>query len=334
MDERPLNATKPPNQRRVPADRATTAPTGWLTGGLAFLFGTAAVLSIAAFGGRWIWQLDLLTHFRLHYVAVLGIGAAALLFTNHRWATVLVAGALVVNVVAVAPLFIPAGGDSPHGASLRVLSFNVKGFATDPEPVLEFLRATDAEVVFLHEANIEWEEHLDDAGLPFQLAFPRREGSIFGTAVLYRSAVDARGLVLGPDQRVAIEVTLDHDGTRVKLLGIHAYAPVSKFYSDTRDRQFSDVEAWAQNAGMPAIVVGDFNATQWSHAFPDDGLLNTARGEGFQPTWPASLEPLGIPIDNAVVTKEWVTVRRWLGPDLGSDHYPLFLDLALKFDGS
>lgn len=328
MDERPLTAS---NTRTA---RETTA-WNWLISGVVLVFGTVALVSMASFGGRWVWQLDLLANFRLHYVAVLGLGGAALIFTKRRWATGLVVLALVVNVVAVAPLFLPAAGANvSHGSTLRILSFNVKGFATDPDPVLEFLESTDAEVVFLHEATVDWEDHLSDADLPFQLAFPRRDGSIFGTAVLYRSATEARGLVLGPDQRVAVEVTLNHDGRQVKLLGIHAYAPVSKFYSEVRDQQFADVERWAANAGAPAVVVGDFNATLWSHAFPDDGVVNTARGQGYQASWPAALEPLGIPIDNAVVTDDWSTLRRWLGPNLGSDHYPLFLDVALKSTGS
>lgn len=324
MDERTLTALESAQEPRPNV-------VGWLTSLLALVFGGAAVLSIASFAGRWVWQLDLLANFRLHYVAVLGLGGAALILTKRRLATILVVLALALNVVAVAPLFLPAAGSGvEHGSTLRILSFNVKGFATDPEPVLEFLRSTDAEVVFLHEATVEWEDHLGDADLPFQLHFPRRQGSIFGTAVLYRSAISSRGLVLGPDQRVAIEVTLELDGQPIKLLGIHAYAPVSKFYADIRNQQFADVERWAANAGVPAVIVGDFNATQWSYAFPDDGVVNTARGHGYQATWPARLEPLAIPIDNAVVTDEWMTLRRWLGPNFGSDHYPLFLDLALK----
>ena len=304
---------------------------GALTSGvLAFVFGAVALVSLASFAGRWVWQLDLLTHFRMQYVAFLALGSAVLVFTERRAATAFVVLGLAVNSILVVPLFLPGGGeDGSHGTPLRLLSFNVKGFATDPEPVLEFLRDTDADVVFLHEANVDWEDYLAEGEVPFELSFPRREGSIFGTAVLTRQADEVRGLVLGPDQRVAVEVTLTHEGTPVQILGIHAYAPVSKYYSDIRDRQFGDVERWATAAEGPAIVIGDFNATRWSHAFPSSGVVDTAESRGFQASWPAGLEPFAIPIDHAVVTEEWVTVRRWLGPDLGSDHYPLFLDVAL-----
>ena len=312
-------------------NRSVTPKQSLFSGAMAFVFSAVAFVSLASLAGRWVWQLDLLTHFRMQYVAILAVGAALLVVTRRRVAIGFVLVSLLLNAVLVAPLFLPSPDrDLRHGEPLRILSFNVKGFATDPEPVLEFLRATDAEVVFLHEANVNWEEYLADGEVPFQLAFPRREGSIFGTAVLYRTAEDVRGLVLGSDQRVVVEVTLIHEGREIKLLGIHAYAPVSRHFSETRDEQFGDVEEWARNAGTPAVVVGDFNATRWSHAFPREGLVDTARGLGFEGSWPAGLEPLSIPIDQAVTTPDWVTIRRWLGPDLGSDHYPLFLDIALK----
>ncbi len=316
--------------------RRPSGSIGTLTSGvLAFSFSAISLVSLASFAGLWIWQLDLLAHFRLQYVVLLSVGSAALVFTRRKVATGFVILGLLVNTALIVPLFLPTtpddvSDDLSHGKPLRILSFNVKGFATDPEPVLEFLRRTDAELVFLHEANVDWEDYLAEGEVPFELTFPRREGSIFGTAVLSRRADAVRGLVLGPDQRVAVEVTLTHDDTQVQILGIHAYAPVSKYYSDIRDRQFADVERWAQASPGPAIVIGDFNATSWSHAFPSDGLTDTAWGNGFQATWPAGFEPFAIPIDHAVITSEWVTLRRWLGPDLGSDHYPLFIDVALR----
>ena len=84
----------------------------------------------------------------------------------------------------------------------------------------------------------------------------------------------------------------------------------------------------------PLVAVGDFNSTAWSPYFSD--LLNQTRlhdarlGFGLQPTWPTRQILLRIPIDHALVSEE-VTVHDFrAGPDVGSDHFPVILDLSFE----
>ena len=80
-------------------------------------------------------------------------------------------------------------------------------------------------------------------------------------------------------------------------------------------------------------MVGDFNASTWSRGFGlvtrDAGLVNSQRGFGVQPSWPADYPLFGIPIDHMVHSTELTTVDRRLGENLGSDHYSLFVTVGL-----
>jgi len=50
---------------------------------------------------------------------------------------------------------------------------------------------------------------------------------------------------------------------------------------------------------------------------------------GMQPTWPTFSPLLEIPLDHLLHTKDVTIVNREIGVDVGSDHYPLIVDLVL-----
>jgi endonuclease/exonuclease/phosphatase (EEP) superfamily protein YafD len=120
----------------------------------------------------------------------------------------------------------------------------------------------------------------------------------------------------------------------VALLSSHPLAPSTETRSLLRDAQLRFAAEWAAGQTLPALVVGDLNATRWSHAFGRltsiGGLSNSEDGFGFQPTFPATASILlRVPIDHLLHSDEWVVVDRRLGPAMGSDHFPLVVDLVL-----
>ncbi len=82
---------------------------------------------------------------------------------------------------------------------------------------------------------------------------------------------------------------------------------------------------------MPVLVVGDLNATPWSHGLQllRDGttLDNRSPDPSWTPTWNVAIA-FAIPIDHALVTPPLVVARRQIGPDVGSDHRPQLLDIG------
>jgi endonuclease/exonuclease/phosphatase (EEP) superfamily protein YafD len=158
---------------------------------------------------------------------------------------------------------------------------------------------------------------------------------------LVRETGDDSLLVVGADKLdlspefgsfPAIEADLRWNEEEVRLLALHTMQPAGLGVSEIRDRQLAEVTEWVASGNRPTIVVGDLNATPWSFAFKDlleDGqLIDSERGFGLQGTWRAHWSaPFRLPIDHVLHTRDFVTVRRELGPVLGSDHLPLHVAL-------
>jgi endonuclease/exonuclease/phosphatase (EEP) superfamily protein YafD len=81
------------------------------------------------------------------------------------------------------------------------------------------------------------------------------------------------------------------------------------------------------------ILAGDFNATPWSDSFQQlvaqTGLRNVHQGALFEATWSAAL-PQRLLIDHVLLSPEWDLAAKTIGPDIGSDHRAVIVDL-LKF---
>lgn len=71
--------------------------------------------------------------------------------------------------------------------------------------------------------------------------------------------------------------------------------------------------------------------TPWGQPFREllsrTGLQDTERDFGLQRSYPMLLQV--IPIDHCLVSSHFVALDRHLGPNVGSDHYPLIVELAL-----
>lgn len=55
---------------------------------------------------------------------------------------------------------------------------------------------------------------------------------------------------------------------------------------------------------------------------------STQQPSGVFPTWPANFPLLAIPLDPCLVGSEICVARKRIGPNLGSDHKPLIVDLV------
>jgi endonuclease/exonuclease/phosphatase (EEP) superfamily protein YafD len=286
-----------------------------------------AVAAVAAFLGEWSWRLDLIANFRPQLIVVATVLGLALL--AGRWrktAAVTLAGALI-NLVVVAPLYLPA--PRPQEMSLRIMSFNVRADNTRFAELVDYIRKVDADLVVLHEASRRWELALASVSLDYEIR-SSRDGASFGTLLLAppQAQVESFGFDVG--QPRAIEVTMP-DGTAV--LAIHPVSPVSARRARHRDDQLVFAAEWALRQSGPAIVVGDFNATPWSHAFrrllASTNLVNSQRGFGVQASFSAYSSFLfRVPIDHLLHTPDLAVLDRSLGPPIGSDHYPLIVDLG------
>jgi endonuclease/exonuclease/phosphatase (EEP) superfamily protein YafD len=121
----------------------------------------------------------------------------------------------------------------------------------------------------------------------------------------------------------------------LRIISIHAPRPMQLPGFDY-DGFWKEVIPLLLAEKGPLVVIGDFNATQYSRVYQQltSGRLRSAhqdRGRGYATTWPNGqilLPP--IRIDQALVSPEIECLDIQEGEGRGSDHKPLILDVQLR----
>ena len=297
-----------------------------------------AALTLAAFFGRWVWWLDVLANFRAQYVVALALLGLIVLMSRWRKTGYAILGVALVNLVVVLPLYIGSPADARADADeVRVMSFNLLSDNQQYSEVIDYIGTVDPDLVFLHEASRPWEVALESAELDYEIVRPRSDDLIFGTLVLVRGqgvTAVSHGFAAAAARAVDLDYVPHGWETPLSVLGTHPLAPTDQERADLRDAQIGFAGKWASEQTGAYIVVGDFNATLWSWPFrrlmSSADLENSQIGFGLQPTFPTTSNLLlRVPIDHLLHSSTLEVTGRQLGPALGSDHFPLVVDLQL-----
>lgn len=202
------------------------------------------------------------------------------------------------------------------------------------------MESSDADLVLVVEVNDRWHRRLVQSSA-YDVAFSRPRSDNFGMALLARRGgavtLTSSGQAALFDTVIdvpVLEARVQLGACELRLLGLHTLPPIGPRYAAWRDGQLATAASWARGAD-PVVLVGDLNATRWSHPFGamarSGRLVDSARGFGWHPTWPAFPGPIAalrVPIDQCLHSRSLVTASREVGPFVGSDHFPLLLELA------
>ena len=263
---------------------------------------------------------------QVHYVA-----AGALLLS---------AGYLIYKILPYTPLHPKEVKPAPPRAAadqVKVFTANVFQDNRNYQGILRQVRTCDPDVILLLETDRGWEEGLRELdrhyphalkhpldntyGLLFYSRFPIRHGKVRFCVTEDIPCVDA-------------ELELP-SGRTVQVWGLHPKPPAPQESLTTReqDAELMKVAFEAKACKKPALVFGDLNDVAWSHTTilfkKVSGLLDPRRGRGFYNSFSANHWFLRFPLDYLFCSKEFALVAmKRLGHN-GSDHFPMFVHLAL-----
>jgi endonuclease/exonuclease/phosphatase (EEP) superfamily protein YafD len=308
-----------------------------------FSFGLAGA-TLAASCGAWHWLIDVASHFRWYYLL---LAAGCLVAAARRAGPIAKAClgvAIIGNVWAMLPYWMPGDWNSAAAAAaaaapgvsepLSIVSVNVLTSNRDKPAVVAYLRDRSADVVAVLEVNEAWAAALEElADLhPHRVVLPRADH--FGIAVLSKQPIQESRIVdFGDTGAASIVATIAAAGGEFTFIATHPVPPKGPGHARDRDAQLRAIANFVAASPRPCIVAGDFNATPWSVAFRDftarSGLRDTALGLGVQATWNARLWAPRIPIDHILVPPGTRILHRGVGPDVGSDHFPVEAQLRL-----
>jgi endonuclease/exonuclease/phosphatase (EEP) superfamily protein YafD len=291
--------------------------------------------------GRLHWIFDLCSHFYPHFTVAALVGTIAytgafdkkiLAVASVAWLTLLPAAISLYFGVKPQPV-----ATNQH---LRVVSCNVLTSHPNKSAVIEFLKQSAADVVLLMEVDDEWSQAMKalEPLYPHQLHEPRQDN--FGIALLSKSAWKSAEVIQLDNAGIpSIEALFDVEGNALKFIGTHPLPPMGSNYSTQRNLHFVNLARRVRDADpkVATIIVGDLNCTSWSQYFRallnDSQLSDSRQGFGIQPSWPTSMKlsilgTMRIPIDHALVSRDLSVIDRRVGPFIGSDHFPILIDVG------
>lgn len=317
----------------MPSERQAGSLQRLLTLSLLLAGYAACLATLLGFAGRHYWLLTLFAHFRVQYAAGLLLVASMLLLLRSRGhATVMVVFA-GVNLALIAPLYWGGGAVTPTGASARAMTFNVNTQLGDPVEAAAVIQQANPDILVLQEISSEWLRDLAPvlSGYPHNLAIPQSDN--FGICLFSRYPLkDAREHVLGGANAPSITALVELPGGEIQIIATHPLPPMSPTYANLRNEQLSRLPS-VMDASRPRLLLGDLNATPWDPFYQqlltESGLRDSSRGYGWQPTWPAQVPVLYLPLDHCFHSADIAIINRKVGPYGGSDHRPLIVDFAL-----
>lgn len=297
----------------------------------------ALIVTVTSFFGTAWWFLELFSHFRLQ----MACGSLALLILAvwlRRGATAFtVALIAIANAGPLMPYFLPVAHQRHAVAGqFSVMVANVGLHNGDYTALIETIEHENPDIVGLLEVDARWVEHLAALHSDYSFSVLRPEDGAYGIA-LY-SKLPVHETVSSPYAangiQTAVSVNLDLQGEPATLLLAHLMAPVTASRARLRNEQINQIARTVkENGNDRAMLLGDLNLTPWSPYFAvlerDSGLASAARGRGYLGTWPTRPSLFRIPIDHCLVSDGLQVQEIRTGPDIGSDHLPLLVDIAV-----
>ena len=301
-----------------------------------FLIGWTAVLAttLGFFGSTW-WPLDMLSDWRLILAVVLAAAALAAGFGYSRISSIVFLVAAIVNAVLIAPMWLNDQAQLTSNDRVRIISLDVGSTPDARESVIEWINMSEGDIVLLANAGGNWRQYLEGENAPYRVVTDD-PGLTGGTLVLARSGIPVT-IEDGPNVlgAVAVIVTVPLGDQKVTIVGVSFERPVNSSAYSERIDEFTAINARMGRNTSPTVIIGNLEAARWSHAFSviANGMNNSEDGFGYMATFPSYTVPLvseyaGTPVDHALYVGPITVSHRRVGPDVGTDHRPLLIDLS------
>lgn len=295
----------------------------------------------ASYFGTLHWRFEQASNFKPQYFfGSLAFAAVFAAMKRWRWMAAALCCASIGSASLI-PWYLPKAGASAKMDSsklgehrLRVLFSNVLFTNHRHDPLIDLIRAESPDLIFLQEVTPSLADALNGIrdAYPHGVIIPDEYAA--GIAALSRlpllKAEDAGiGHYMGPSLDVRLRI-----GERiVHILSTHTPPPRDAFHLRLRNENLNALAEQIRTLPPPKIVIGDLNVTMWSPYYQSfvetSGLVNAREGFGLLPSWPSDLWPLWIPIDHCLVSSDVQVINLRTGPNIGSDHLPLIVDLAI-----
>ena len=230
-------------------------------------------------------------------------------------------------------------GDPDTAATISVLACNVKESNHDYHLVQDMLREARPDVAVFMETDAAWGEALQRCFKDYPHTVLQPQENSYGMILASRyplSDTEVRFLLNKEVPSISCVATLP-GGHDVRIIALHPEPPLPLRDTYGRDAEILLVAEEAQEEKMPLIVTGDLNDVAWSRTtrrfLRISGLLDPRQGRGLFNSFDARYWFLRWPLDHIFHSRHFELVAIERQRFVGSDHFPMYYNLALTGGG-
>jgi len=219
--------------------------------------------------------------------------------------------------------------------TLSVLSSNVYMPNNDFRKLIEHVRNKQPDFLVTLESNEKWQKGISE----IESEYPYRKfcalENLYGMHLYSKIPFEEAALnFLIEDDVPSMKVKIKHKGKDALLYFLHPKppSPTENTYAKPRDIELTVVGEEIAKTEGPIIVAGDLNDVAWSPTTRKfkkiSGLLDPREGRGFYNTFHAKYPLVKWPLDHVFHSRHFALVHIEKLEGIGSDHYPLYTELA------
>lgn len=304
----------------------------------------AALVMLAAQGGRFSDRLDIATHFTVVFIVVAIIAAVLAALTPATRLRRFTLGSAALAIVLAGVLILPEtlrptpSTDEAQAevARLKIIQMNSwSGRNQTMNETADWLVSQDPDIIVVEESSRRFQRALEARGDYHRTCDPDDRCEV----IIYSKVAPVSGGLPRVEEGSyfpATRATFAAPGGDFTVIGAHYTWPIPAGPQQQQSLRLVQMAELYDRDRL--IIAGDFNSTPWSFTLRrQDEALGVTRRNRSMLTWPAMAfsrwnihMPLPfLAIDHVYAGSDWKTVSVERGPSLGSDHFPVIVTLAL-----
>ena len=223
------------------------------------------------------------------------------------------------------------------GNTVSIMISNVYMKNRESGKLLELVQERSPDVLFLVETDAWWEEQFREVESDYPYSVKHPLPNTYGMILFSKLEL------LEPEVEFLFSKEIPSIYTRLRMSsgrivhfhGLHPKPPSPTEAPNTieRDGELLVVARRVAERSGPSIVTGDLNDVAWSSTTSlmqrISGLLDPRIGRGLFSTFHAKIPILRWPLDHLFHSDHFQLVSLERLPAVGSDHFPVFVELAL-----
>lgn len=297
--------------------------------------------------------LKMMDFLRIQYFIISVFCLIVILFVIKKWrwykylillfitSGIVVNGSYIINYTSLVPEKVPTSKTiSSTAAQFSLLLANVKMSNRNSQNLISIINQRDPDLILAMEVDKWWDNKLEIFVNDYPFSQKVILDNTYGMILFSKLPLLKKDIYYLNNKNVpSFESTiLLNNGKKLSLFCMHPVPPThfEKLPDNAgqKEKALMKMGKMINNREFPTVVAGDLNDVVWSKV---DKLTNTKNilydvrvGRGFFNSFNAENFLMRWPLDHVFVTDEFSVQKLEKLSDIGSDHFPIYIELVLE----